>query len=95
MIRIPASLLPIILLTEGSIYFDSYGQHYENKLEILLYFFHHIRPKNGVELSTCHGVFSYAHLHHSGIGVENHPQAHNRRMDKFCRHQWKKRQRQP
>jgi len=70
---IPASLLPIILLTEGSIYFDSYGQHYE-KNGNPAYFFHHTRGRT-VSTYTCHWVFSYAHLHHSGIGVENHPQA--------------------
>jgi hypothetical protein len=37
---VPASLLPIVLLTEGSIYFDSYAQHYEKNGDPA-YFFHH------------------------------------------------------
>ncbi len=41
---VPASLLPIILLTEGSIYFDSYGQHYE-KNGNPAYFFHYTRGR--------------------------------------------------
>ena len=41
---IPASLLPIILLTEGSIYFDSYAQYYE-KNGNPAYFFQHTRGR--------------------------------------------------
>src|SRR5271165_3857888 len=41
---VPASLLPITLLTEGSIYFDSYAQHYE-KNGNPVYFFHHTRGR--------------------------------------------------
>jgi hypothetical protein len=41
---VPASLLPIILLTEGSIYFNSYEQHYE-KNGNRAYFFHHTRGR--------------------------------------------------
>jgi hypothetical protein len=41
---IPASLLPIILLTEGSIYFDSYAQHYE-KNGNPAHFFQHTRGR--------------------------------------------------
>jgi hypothetical protein len=37
---VPASLLPIVLLTEGRIYFDSYEQHYKNT-ENPVYFFVH------------------------------------------------------
>ena len=39
---VPAALLSITLLTEGSIYFDSYAQHYE-KNGNPAYFFYHTR----------------------------------------------------
>ena len=52
-------------------------------------FFSAHRRKSAVQLSPCHGFYSHAHLHDSGIVVENHRQAHNRRMDKFCRHHGK------
>jgi hypothetical protein len=41
---VPASLLPIVLLNEGSIYFDSYAPHYE-KNGSPAYFFHHTRGR--------------------------------------------------
>jgi hypothetical protein len=49
---VPASLLPIILLTEGSVYFDSYEKHYENS-GYPIYFF---RRVNGRTVSNYPGT---------------------------------------
>jgi len=77
---VPASLLPITLLTEGSIYFDSYAQHYE-KNGNPVYFFHHTRGRTVSSYPLATGFLaSYAHLRHSGIGVENHPRPHTARF---------------
>ena len=37
---VPASLLPIVLLTEGRIYFDSYEQHYKDTGNPVYFFVH-------------------------------------------------------
>jgi hypothetical protein len=58
---VPASFFPIVLLTEGRIYFDSYEQHYKDTGNPV-YFFCSYKTRIGVELFACHWFVSHTHL---------------------------------
>jgi hypothetical protein len=50
---LPASLLPIVLLTEGSAYFDSYAPHYEKDGRLPYYFYRsHKRTVSSYPIAT-------------------------------------------